>query len=65
MGQGMFPLGSITAGAIAANFGPRPAVAIAAVATALAGLFFIRSSHEFRQVRPPKRPAPLPSDSQT
>ncbi len=65
MGQGMFPIGSLTAGAIAAQFGPRPAVATAAVATALAGLYFIRSSHEFPRVRPPKRPAPLPSDSQT
>lgn len=65
MGQGMFPLGSLAAGAIAASFGPRPAVAIAAVGTALAGFIFIRSSHEFKQVQPPKRPAPLPSDSQT
>jgi len=65
MGQGMFPIGSIAAGAIAASFGPRPAVAVAAVATAIAGMIFIRSSHEFKQIQPPQRPAPLPSDSQT
>lgn len=64
MGQGMFPIGSITVGAAAASFGPRPAVIVAGIGTALAGLIFIRSSAAFRQVRPPRRPAPLPSDSQ-
>ena len=65
MGQGMFPLGSLAAGVIAAQFGPRTAVGAAAVATAMAGMIFIRSSHEFKAIQPPRRPAPLPSDSQT
>lgn len=64
MGQGMFPLGALAAGALAAHFGPRPAVMVAAVATALAGVYFMRASRDLRPARPPRRPAPLPSDSQ-
>ena len=65
MGQGMFPIGALIAGGIAAHLGPRIAVAIAAAGTVLAGLYFLRSRHVLRSVRPPIRPAPLPSDSQT
>ncbi len=66
MGQGMFPLGSLAAGALASAFGPRPAVALAAVGTTLAGLIFLRNRRAVAaRVRPPRRPAPLPSDSQT
>ncbi len=64
MGQGMFPLGSLAAGGIAASFGPRPAVLIAGTATACAGLFFMRATPDIGRIRPPRRPAPLPSDSQ-
>jgi MFS family permease len=63
MGQGMFPLGSLTFGGIAAALGPRVAVAIAAVATAAAGLQFIRARRQLHRIRPPRRPPPLPSDS--
>lgn len=67
MGQGMFPVGALLAGALAAAAGPRIAVAVAAVVTALAGVAFIRASRAFSglQPRPPHRPAPLPSDSLT
>ncbi|MBT5903844.1 MAG: MFS transporter [Opitutaceae bacterium] len=63
MGQGMFPLGSLAFGGIAAAFGPRWAVALAAVATAGAGLQFIRARRQLHRIRPPRRPPPLPSDS--
>lgn len=65
MGQGMFPLGSLLAGIMAKNLGPRTAVFVAATATALAGFIFLRSRRDLQPVRPPCRPAPLPSDSQT
>lgn len=66
MGQGMFPIGSLIAGGIAAAAGPRPAVAVAALASAATGLIFIRNRRAVSaQVAPPRRPAPLPSDSQT
>lgn len=64
MGQGMFPLGSLIAGSIAAHLGPRPAVLIGGCGTALAGLIFVRSRRAFCPVQPPRQPAPLPSDSQ-
>jgi len=66
MGQGMFPLGSLLAGSLAARYSPRLAVGLAAGGTLFAGLFFLWSSGTFRQVttRPPTRPAPLPSDVQ-
>lgn len=64
MGQGMFPLGALLAGFIASHLGPRAAVGIGSMGSLLAGLVFIRSSDAFRRVAPPKRPAPLPSDSQ-
>ncbi|GAB5561606.1 MAG: MFS transporter [Synoicihabitans sp.] len=63
MGQGMFPLGSLAAGALATALSPRWAVGIAAVATAAAGLQFVRSRRALHRVRPPRRPPPLPSDS--
>jgi len=63
MGQGMFPLGSLVAGALAASLGPRWAVAICALATAGAGLQFIRARRSLHRIRPPRRPTPLPSDS--
>lgn len=63
MGQGMFPLGSLAAGAMAASLGPRWAVAICAVATAAAGLQFVRARRNLHRIRPPRRPPPLPSDS--
>ena len=63
MGQGMFPLGSLAAGGIAAALGPRWAVGIAAIFTAGAGLQFIRSRRQLHHIRPPRRPPPLPSDS--
>ncbi len=66
MGQGMFPLGSIAAGGIAASLGPRTAVAIAGLGSAIAGWVFLRNRRCIAAaVRPPSRPAPLPSDSQT
>ncbi len=66
MGQGMFPVGSLIAGTLAARFGPRPAVAVAGVAAALAGIVFIRASGAFAPVspRPPRSPTPLPSNPQ-
>jgi MFS family permease len=64
MGQGMFPLGSLAAGGIASSLGPRPAVFLAGLGTALAGLIFMRTRARNALVRPPRRPAPLPSDSQ-
>jgi len=63
MGQGMFPLGSLAAGGLAAVIGPRWTIAIAAVATAAAGLQFVRARRNLHRIRPPQRPAPLPSDS--
>lgn len=63
MGQGMFPLGSLAAGGIAATLGPRWAVGIAALGTAGAGLQFMRARRQLHQIRPPRRPTPLPSDS--
>jgi MFS family permease len=65
MGQGMFPIGGLLAGALAAHFGPRPAVLVFAVASAGAAWLFLRH-HRAAQSRPPRplqRPAPLPSDS--
>lgn len=63
MGQGMFPLGSLAAGSLAATLGPRWAVAIMALATAVAGWKFVRTRRALHHIRPPRRPAPLPSDS--
>lgn len=66
MGQGMFPVGSLIAGILASRFGPRPAVAAAAIAAAIAGAVFIRASGAFapRPSRPPEQPTPLPSNPQ-
>lgn len=63
MGQGMFPLGSLAAGSLAATLGPRWAVAIMAILTAAAGLQFVRRRRALHRIRPPRRPPPLPSDS--
>lgn len=64
MGQGMFPIGALLAGFVAAQLGPRSAVGLGALGSALAGLLFIRSRAAARRIAPPRRPAPLPSDSQ-
>ena len=65
MGQGMFPIGSLLVGTLAANYGPRPAVLGFAIATAGASWLFMRNHRaaQSRPPRPPRRPAPLPSDS--
>ena len=63
MGQGMFPLGSLAAGSLAASIGPRWAVGIMAFATAGAGYQFVRHRRALHRIRPPRRPPPLPSDS--
>ena len=65
MCQGMFPIGALAAGALAAQLGPRSAVVVGSAGTALAGLIFIRNRRSMHPATPPHHPAPLPQDSQT
>ena len=65
MGQGMFPVGGLIAGSLAAVAGPRLAVGVAAVVMALAVVQFARRAGRLPGAPPTVRPAPLPSDSAT
>jgi MFS family permease len=65
MGQGLFPVGGLFAGMIAASAGPRVAVAVAAVIIALATVQFARHAGRLHGAPRASRPAPLPSDSAT
>ncbi len=65
MGQGLFPLGSLFAGAVAAAAGPRTAIAVSALIMGVATIFFARHADRFHGDRLPSRPMPLPSDSAT
>jgi MFS family permease len=65
MGQGMFPVGALLAGTIAAVAGPRVAVGIAAGVVAIAVIQFSRRANLLTGPAKPSRPAPLPSDLTT
>lgn len=65
MGQGLFPVGSLFAGMIAASAGPRTAVGVASGIMALATLHFARHANRLPGAPRARHPAPLPSDSAT
>lgn len=65
MGQGMFPVGALITGGIAAFAGPRVAVGVAAVVVTLAVIAFARRAGRLAAGAHAPRPAPLPSDSAT
>jgi len=65
MGQGLFPVGALVAGMIAASAGPRAAVGVAAVIIALATYQFSRHASRLHGAPRASHPAPLPSDSAT
>jgi MFS family permease len=63
MGQGMFPVGALLTGVVAATVGPRWAVALGAATVSVAVVQFALRASRLPGAGSPTRPAPLPSDS--